>query len=183
VMAEQKKKFRPKRKVLDRSKMPILSKQDIIDAFQRLHECAEKADARYAVIGGSLFTMLEIDGYETRDIDVASDIYLDGFGIWSSPLALPRSTSKALGHYLVNGTCIDWMVEGQVGSYDLFQATLDNCHQVEGVWCANLEFALAIKLYAGRPTDKEVYDEFVDADLVNDKLVQDILKTYTIQFD
>ena len=175
--------FKPKRLTIDRKRLPDLEREEIRLIFENLDEPIKNSASRYAMIGGSLFKWLEIPGYETKDIDVASDMYLDGFGIWSSRRAAPHSTKSKLGHYLVNDVPIDWMVEGRAGSRDLFQAAVETSYLHDGIWCATLEYALAIKLYAGRDKDKEIYNEFVDADMVNDQLVRDIIKTHTFTLE
>lgn len=175
-MEKKKSKFRPV--LMDRDKQPDLTKNKIGDVFKALDHVIERAGAKYAVIGGALFEMLGIDGYSTKDIDVASDMYLDGFGIQTSAKARPRSTSKMIGHYLVNDVCIDWMTEGKPGSKELFQATVKSAYLKDGIWLANLEFATAIKLYAGREDDVEVFRWFVDEGIVNEKLVREILDQY-----
>ena len=163
---------------LDRDKMPVLSKEEIASVMKVLDDCSDAALARYALIGGALFTFLDID-YDTRDVDVAADRYLDGYGIWPNKKAMPRSTSKLAGHYLVDGVCVDWMTEGAVGSEPLYRAALDGAYLKDGIWCATIEHAMAIRIYAGREKDLKAFWRFQKDGLVNGELVVEMVKELT----
>lgn len=154
-----------------------LTKLQIVEACKALQVHADRLGVKWCLIGGALFKMLGIPGYETCDIDVAATDFLD----------LPsRSKEKerwasfdGAGKYRISGIDVDWMPVGRAGSQRLFKGAVDSSYlSKDGVWLGNLEFALAIKMWAGRPQDKETIDEFTDNGLVNKDYVRKLVDAY-----
>lgn len=159
---------------------PPLTKAEIKKAFHLLNHCAKLAGAKYALIGGALLRMMDLlpVGFDTRDIDVASDKVLDGHGIWPNKKAIKKGSCRLAGHYLVDDICVDWMTKGRDGSVELYKAAVESAYLKDDIWLANLEFSMAIKLYAGRPQDIALFRELVDNGVINGELVKDIIRQY-----
>lgn len=154
-----------------------LTKQQIIAACKALQAHADRLGVRWCLIGGALFKMLDIPGYETHDIDIAATDFLD----------LPsRSKEKdrwasfdGAGKYRVSGIDVDWMPVGRAGSQRLFAGAVEASYlSRDGVWLAPVEFAVAIKMWAGRPQDKETVDEFTDNGLVSKDYIIKLVDAY-----
>jgi hypothetical protein len=163
----------------------MLTKEKIIEVMRKLAKQAEKDSVEYALIGGALFKMLDFP-VETEDVDVAAADYID-LPFHATKEQLKKSGNPwdscdliTTGHHLVEDVHVDWMPRGKPGSDDLFKAAVKSAFScADGIWLANPEFAAAIKLYAGRPQDKETLDLLWDQGLINLNLVHDILRQYT----
>jgi hypothetical protein len=146
------------------SKPKYLTVAEIVAVMKILDKRAKELGVKYALIGGALFKMMGIPGYETTDIDVASDGFLDfpTVDVNRNRPGDPHSVSPE-GHYRINDVGVDWMPVGKEGSERLFDKAVRTA-QVDhnGISFACLSAALAIKLFAGRDKDREVCWEFVD---------------------
>lgn len=157
-----------------------VTRKEILETFRnsKFRHAIESSGCRHALIGGALFKMLGIE-YDTQDIDVAAEFFLDWDGEYFTTKG--KNSTPGAGHYLVDGTPVEWMVSGKPGSELLFKAAVDNAYLDEetGLWLAPLEIAMAIKLYAGREKDVEMFREFWDMDRINGQLVMDIVEKLT----
>lgn len=179
VTQETRKRLKMTKRVIPITKNISVNKKEIVDVFTRgaFSEEINRSGAKYALIGGALFKMLGYE-YETQDVDVASDMFLDWKGAYFTTKGV--NSTPGAGHYLVDGTPVEWMVSGKKGSRQLYMAAVEHAYLNEdGVWLAPLEIAMAIKLYAGREKDKELFREFWDTDKINGQLVMDLVKHYT----
>lgn len=166
-----------KNKVIPITKDVSVTNKEVVGTMKKLHRYAEAVQCRYALIGGALFRLLGID-YDTQDIDVAADQIL----AWDGPFFTTKgkNSTPGAGHYLVDGTPVEWMTHGRPGSELLFEAAVERSYLHDsGVWIAPLEYAMAIKIYAGREKDKELFRELWDTDVINGQLILDIVKHYT----
>jgi hypothetical protein len=168
-----------KKRVIPIKKDVSVTKAEIINTFRSpsFDGAISSSGASYAIIGGALLKMIGYEGYETQDIDVASDMFLEWDDFFTTK---GKNSTPGAGHYLVNDTPVEWMVEGKPGSDRLFSAAVHHAYlSEEGLWLAPLEISVAIMLYAGREKDKETFRELWDNGVVNGQLVIDLVKHYT----
>lgn len=113
---------------------------------------AKKSRVRCALIGGALFKLLGLDGYETPDMDYAStgDLRPGILDEVDDPTVFSWNRN---GHFLVRGVKVDFINKLTDGTKRLFLAAVRERVVLHGVWCAPLAYALAIRLAAGREKD------------------------------
>lgn len=161
------------------AKRRFLTRDEIIATVMKLKERADKLDVQFAVIGGALFKLLGIEGYETKDIDIAATDYLDLKPVKN---AKNEASFAPIGHYKVDGVPVDWMPCGREGSSGLFAHAVEKA-TVSSQWAkdiplASLDAAVAIKLYAGRPDDISTVEWFIDHGLVDRNTVERLIKLH-----
>jgi hypothetical protein len=176
-----------------------LSKEKIVSVVNTLHKRAEKDGIQYAVIGGALFKLLGVPWIETEDVDVAASDFVnlplyrptvqeikrkwvEGWydtGHWSETKRTKKGSTRP-GWHLVHGVQVDWMPKGTHGGDELFRQAIKHAYLDEnGLWLAPIEWAMAIKIYAGREKDKLVFDQLWDEGWIDGNLVLKIVKEFT----
>lgn len=163
------------RKVEKQTKRP-LKRSEIVEILLELDVTAGAGGVKYAVIGGALFKMLGIEGCETPDIDVAATDYLD---LPPMPTFDEAPSFCPHGHYNVRGVSVDWMPHGKRGSARLFQEAVKTAYMSDdGLWCARIEYAVAIKKWAGRPKDVALVNRLIRDGHVDGVEVDRLIKTF-----
>lgn len=153
-----------------------LTKEKIIEVMKALHAQARNDGVRYALIGGALWVLMGVEGYETYDIDVAATDYLQLPDVRDENLGEKFASFSPRGHYLVEGVRVDWMPQGRKGSYLLFQEAVESGVPNEhGIWLSSPAHAVAIKKYANRPSDKDGLDLLLDSDVYDDDVVDGLI--------
>lgn len=157
-----------------------ISAHKVLEIAKKLDERAKIDGVQYALIGGGLFALLGWQD-DTEDMDFAADDYIN---LPFAPQRLVENPWESkdqlgVGHYVVDDVGVDWMPQGKAGSRPLFEgaiasATLNH----HGLWVADPHWAMAIKLYAGREKDVEFFNECWDNDLIDGKLVMEIIQKH-----
>jgi hypothetical protein len=156
---------------------PPLTKDKIRQLCRELDARAQALGVDWALTGGALFVLCDVEDYQTADIDCVADDYLD-------LEIIPRyeedgHSFASLGSYKVMGTLVDWMPEGKLGSRDLFQEALRHkYYDKAGIPCIPLSFAAAIRLWAGRPKDLAAVERLDKLGLVDVEYVKELVATY-----
>lgn len=128
-----------------------------------------------ALIGGGLFAYIGIDGYKTKDLDFAAPYKIEDGTFTLSPDAKNKASWNDNGHYIVDGVHVDWICKLDDGTGALFREACECAINVDGVWCAPLRLALAIRLAACREKDTNLIVRFVRAGVIDRLMWQEIV--------
>jgi len=158
----------------------MLSNEQIIEAVLRIQEEVLKKNpkARMALIGSALFRLHGLD-VDVPDVDIicTPKVELDY-------LKLPCGDLLASGwqpfKYDADGALLDLMAWGKAGSKPLFDYAAEFAYlDKNGIWCAPLAAACAIKLFAGRDKDAATVEWMYDEGMVERKSVEALLAALT----
>lgn len=152
-----------------------------VEKMKEVHaKVAAAADAdgiQYCLVGGANFKLRGIEGYETPDMDYAADDDISDGRL--KPVDDPNVFSwNENGHYDVDGVKIDFINKLSDGTKDLFLAAVHTCETIEGVPCAKLPFAVAIRMAACRQKDVQVVRDFISRGLVSRDVIAELLEMY-----
>lgn len=152
-----------------------LSDELLTKVLRRVHSVANASGINYCLIGGGLLQFLGIPGYVTEDVDIASDGQPKA-GLLNE-LILTRGSITG-GHYRVYGASVDWMLHGKPYSLDLFKEAIRTSYLFNGVWCATMNHAAAIKLWAGREKDLEIVSRLSKEGHIDLNLVRGLVSVF-----
>jgi hypothetical protein len=155
-----------------------LSKQKIQGVAKKVEGAAFDSMCTSALIGGALFKWRGVPGYETEDVDFASDGQLDYGLLPLHPESAKHASWNDNGHYLVNGVKVDFINKLSDGTKELFNDAVRKSRVFKGVRCATLEHAVAIRLAAARPKDIRVVRDMIDKKLVSRAMVIDLIRRF-----
>lgn len=149
----------------------MLNKEQIKKVMWEVHDKCTKDGVKYALMGGALFVLLDLDGYETNDIDIVANENVD---YWKHVYVQPDHCSSEWV-FNINDIKVDWIIDDKIRR-DFHKACMESAElNVLGFYSAPLSYCFAIKLAVGRPKDLEfceAYREHVDPNQVQTLLDQ-----------
>lgn len=148
-----------------------------------VQKAASASGVKACLIGGGLFKLMGIQGYETPDLDYAATGDLED-GLLSKVEDPNVFSWNENGHFMVRGkghrnsVKVDFIHKLSDGTKRLFLAAVRRRVNLHGVWCAPLPYAAAIRLAAAREKDIPVVRDLLKRGYVNKEEVLSLIAKY-----